>query len=62
MSRTGAERSMSIEPQNRIIMNIGRQRIGFDISCQATVLNPEPTPVAAQVNQPGGKGRKAPKP
>jgi hypothetical protein len=46
----------SIDPHNRIILHIGKQRVAFDISCQATVLNPAP------VNQLGGKGRKTPKP
>jgi hypothetical protein len=54
-----------IEPQNRIIINIGRQRIALEMSCHATVLNPVPAPVVeapAQVNGRGGKVRKAPKP
>jgi len=54
-----------VSPQNRIILNIGRQRIAMDVSCQATVLNPVPAPVVkapAPVNGHGGKGRKAPKP
>jgi hypothetical protein len=54
-----------IDPQNRIIINIGKQRIALDISCQATYLNPVPTSMAeapVPVNGRGGKGRKAPKP
>jgi hypothetical protein len=54
-----------VGPQNRIILNLGQQRIAMDISCQATVLNPVPATVVevpAQVNGRGGKARKAPKP
>jgi|tagenome__1003787_1003787.scaffolds.fasta_scaffold19028117_1 hypothetical protein len=41
------------ERLNRIVVRIGKQRIAFDISCQATVLNPAPV-----VRQPVNIGRK----
>jgi hypothetical protein len=49
-----------IDHQNRIVVHIGRQRVAFDISCRATMLNSEPAPVVV-VNSLDGKGRKMPR-
>jgi hypothetical protein len=51
-----------VDPQHRIILHIGKQRIALGISCQARVLNPAPSPVVEVPVNGGGKGRKAPKP
>ena len=51
------------EPAHRVIVNIGKQRIAFDISCHATVLNPAPGPkVALPVHTAGRKKRKVRRP
>jgi hypothetical protein len=49
------------ERPNRIIVRIGKQRIAFDISCQATVLNPAPV-IHQPVKNIGRKKRKVQRP
>ena len=51
------------EPAHRVVVNIGKQRIAFDISCHATVLNPAPAPmVVPPVHAAGQKKRKVRRP
>jgi hypothetical protein len=48
-----------IQSFDRIIMQIGQQRIAFDISCQVTELGPPPeTVVMPPSNRRGHKKRK----
>ena len=50
-------------PPSRIMVHIGKQRIAFDISCRATVLNPAPGPkLALPVHTAGRKKRKVRRP
>jgi hypothetical protein len=56
--------SPELEPistrQQRVIIEIGRQRVAFDISTQITKLNPAPAPVTVDLGnrRKPGKSRK----
>ena len=46
------------EPVRRLVLRIGKQRVVFEISCKATVLENSPVPTPDQPDKKTSDGRK----